>query len=318
MTTINVNSAVIGVALGIVMVGLLELSLNIYINNRCNVSLDYDKDLEDIMYNAYHQAKVKNGDVKLVQGFNIVKNTLPFENITIDPNDGGNCLGYCYVTRALFQNSLIRILRKKFKEIYDVSFLIDAELNGFTIKVVIAEDKTKYEVSQNVFEILKAVTYYQRNVNGSVFIYRSDQVMPKTYSDKKSAIRYHKRYLLSKIRIIKSNMCKTMDLDKLILSKLDGNKLVIVGLGGHDKIANMAHCVLAYKYEMLDNDEIKIFVYDSNIPITEDNDVSQLIFILFKLVKGEWQYVYRPYIEKDFYIDCNFNSYVPGATIIFM
>lgn len=195
---------------------------------------------------------------------------------------------------------------------------MDAELNGFSIKVVKTNNKIKYEVSQNVFEILKAVTYYQRRVNGYLFMYRSAQVMPKTYSDNRSAIRYHNRYLLSKIRIFKSNMCKTMDLNKLILSKIDSNKLVIVGMGGHDKIANMAHCVLAYKYEMLDNDEIKIFVYDSNIPITEDNDVSQLIFILFKLVKGEWQYTYRPFIEKDFYKDYNFNSYVPGATIIFM
>ncbi|MBU3161354.1 hypothetical protein KPL37_16725 [Clostridium frigoris] len=316
MTTINMNDVVIGITLGMVVFVLLELCIIIYVSNRCNVSLDYDKELDEIMCNAYLQAKVKNGDVKLVQGFNVVKNTLPFDNITIDPNDGGNCLGYCYVTRELFQNSLIKILRKRFKEIYDVSFLMDSELNDFTIKVVKTKNKIKYEVSQNVFEILKALTYYQRRLNGYLSMYRSDQVMPKTYSDNGSAIRYHNRYLLSKIRIFKSNMCKTMDLNKLILSKIDSNKLVIVCMGGHDK--NIAHCVLAYKYELIGDEEIKIFVYDSNIPITEDNDVSQFIFILFKLVKGEWQYTYRPSIEKDIYIDYNFNSYVPGATIIFM
>ena len=312
------NDVVIGVTLGMVVFVLLELCIIIYVYNRCNVSLDYDKELDEIMCNAYLQAKVKNGDVKLVQGFNVVKNTLPFDNITIDPNDGGNCLGYCYVTIGLFQNTLIRVIRKKFKTIYDISFLMDAELNSCTIKVVKTNNKIKYEVSQNVFEILKAVAYYQRRVNGYLYMYRSDQVMPKTYSDNRSAIRYHNRYLLSKIRIIKSNMCKTMDLNKLLLSKIDSNKLVIVCMGGHDKKGNIAHCVLAYKYELLGNDEIKIFVYDSNIPITKDNDVSKSIFILFKLIKGEWQYTYRPFIEKDIYIDYNFNSYVPGATIIVM
>ena len=319
MTTINSKAVVEGIVLGILLYVSVTLGIIIYVSNKYNISLNYDKDLDEFMYNAYQQAKGKKGNVKLVKGFNIVKNTLPFANITINPKEGGNCLGYCYVTRELFQDTLIKSLRKHFKEVYNISFLSDAELNLYTIDVVKTKNKITNEVSKNVFEILKAVTYYQRRVDNSFFIYRSDQVMPKTFLSKRSGITYHIRCLKNKMGIIKSNMYKTIDLNELLLNKIDGNSLVIIGISGYDKKNNIGHCVLAYKYEILSNDEIKVFVYDCNIPITEDDiNVPNQVFILFKLVKGEWQYIYRPFIEKDYYIDSDFNSYVPGVTIKFM
>jgi hypothetical protein len=314
----NIKQIVIDFLMSIVIDTLFFLILNECISKRYAISKDYNKELDAFMYNAYNQSKDKHGTIKSVDGFNVVKNTLPFPNITIDPKDEGNCLGYCYVTRELFQDTLIKIFRRNFKKVYDIKFLKDKELNAFTIREIKINNKIRYEISKNVFEILKAVTYYQLRVNKSTFKYSSDEVMPKIFRCKRTATTCHFIYLISRMGFLKMKMHKKLDLHELLLKRLDANKLVIISMNGLNKKANEGHSVLAYKYEMISDDEIKVFVYDCNIPITEDSNISDSVFILFKLIDGEWQYIYRPLIGIDYYIDCDYNSYAPQATIKFM
>lgn len=285
----------------------------IRVNSRHLVRQECDKQLDQFMYNAYNEAKGKVGEVKAIKGFNIVDNTLPFCNISINPKDKGNCSGYCYVTRELFQNTLIKTLRKNFKKVYDVSFLNDANLNIYTIEEIITEDTIEYEVSKDVLEILKAVAYYHKRAK-----IKSYQIMPKTYYSNGEAIGYEISYLASRVIPLKWKLYKTMDLKELLLNKLDANKLVMIAMCGYNKKGTSGHCVLAYKYEILGSDEIKVYVYDCNIPVTEENNVAECIFILFKLLEGEWQYIYRPFIEAEYYSDKNYNSYAPGSTIKFL
>lgn len=311
------KEVVIGIALGMVVNVSLVLSIIIYITNKYKISLNYDKDLDEFMYNAYHQAKRKKGNIKSVEGFNIVNNTLPFHNITIDSKDEGYCLGYCYFTRTVFEGDLIKILRKYFKEVYNVSFLINAELNIYTINEIRTEDKVKYEVSKNIFEILKAVSYYQRMVESKGLFFKCDWVMPKIYISTRSAVNFHFRYLFSRMRIYRARIYNKLDLNKLLLQKLEANELVMIGMNGYCIERDVGHCVLAYKYEILSDDEVKVFVYDCNIPITGENDVAD-VFILFKLFNGEWEYLYRPVIDNtDYYKDCNYSSYSQESVIIF-
>lgn len=318
MITINIKAVVIGIVLGIAVSVSIILSISIYVLNKYRIFNSYDRELDDYMYNAYNKAKLKQGNVKIVEGFNIVNNTLPFHNITINPNDEGYCLGYCYFTRAVFQGTLIKILRKHFKEVYDVSFLITKELNMYTINEVRMEYKVKYEVSKNIFEILKAVRYYQIMINNKGLFYKSDMVLPRRYMSKKSCLMIQFKYLLSRLRVYKTRMYYKLELDKFLLQRLEVNELVIIAMNGYGKCRNTGHCVLAYKYEVLSNDEVKVFVYDCNIPIIDENNVSDDIFILFKLINGEWEYLYRPFTDRDYYIDSNYNSYSPEAVIDFI
>lgn len=318
MRAINIKTAVIGIALGILVDVSFGLSVVIYATKKYNVSTDYDKGLEESMYSAYHQAKGKKGTIRSVDGFNVVNNTLPFHNITIDPKDEGYCSGYCYFTRELFYGRLVKVLRKHFKEVYNLSFIMDVELNMYTIKTVRTEDKVKYEVSKNIFEILKAVSYYQRMIENKGLFLKSDRVMPKRYIGMKTAVMSHYNYLLSRMRIYRTRIHNKLDLNKLLIQKLEANELVIIGMNGYNKNRSRGHSVLAYKYEILSDDEVKVFVYDCNIPITHENDVGDDVFILFKLINAEWEYLYRPVIDNiDYYKDSDYNSYSQESVIIF-
>ncbi|WP_315080557.1 hypothetical protein [uncultured Clostridium sp.] len=318
MITINIKDVVLGIVLGILVHVSFVLSIIIYVTKKHKVSINYDKDLDKFMDNAYHQAKWKKGNIKLVDGFNIVNNTLPFHNITIEPKDEGYCLGYCYFTRAVFERNLPKIIRKYFKEVYNVSFLINAELNIYTINEIRTEKKVKYEVSKNIFEILKAVRYYQRMIENKGLFYKSDGVMPQRYISIKTAVMFHFKYLLSKMRIYRVKIHNKLDLNKFILQKVEANELVMIRMNGYCIERDVGHCVLAYKYEILSDDEVKVFVYDCNIPITYENDVADDVFILFKLINGEWEYLYRPVIDNtDYYKDSNYNSYSQESVIVF-
>ncbi len=101
----------------------------------------------------------------------------------------------------------------------------------------------------------------------------------------------------------------------LIKEKIDNNELAIIGVASN---IGGGHALLVYGYEVIDENNIKFYVCDSNYPIKPgyEKEYMENISILFtKDVDGEnWGYIYSPTIESNEVITF-FNSFIPGTNL---
>lgn len=101
----------------------------------------------------------------------------------------------------------------------------------------------------------------------------------------------------------------------MIKDKIDNNELAIIGVNNN---AGGGHALLVYGYEVIDENNIKFYVCDSNYPIKPgyEKEYMENISVLFtKDVDGEnWGYIYSPTIESNEVITF-FNSFIPGTNL---
>lgn len=183
---------------------------------------------------------------------------------------------------------------------------------------------TKYKKNArntDVVQILKAIEFYQAQYDSNRRNFKLISSLPCVYKEKIDAISYNlANFLLNWDSRSKYKRIKRII--NIILDKLCKNELVILGI--YNNTYNSGHAVLAYKYEKIDAYTIKVYVYDSNIPLMKETDeestkinedIKNKAYILFKNISHKWQYVYSPIINGNYIYQGIMNSYVPDTLI---
>lgn len=114
-----------------------------------------------------------------------------------------------------------------------------------------------------------------------------------------------------------------------LLGNLKNNVPMILGVWK----GSSGHSLLAYKYEKMADDTIKVYVSDSNIPLLEERnwmteseksclnqynqDVCDNVFVLFKYNQelDKWVYAYNPYLNGNYVYGSGYNFYIPNHYI---
>ena len=305
--------------------------------------------LDDIL----EESRNKSGYKKIVKDFDMKQDTFRFKNFaTYESN--GNCFGIV-AFEMLYNNKNMSIIEdNKVSCKYDgplseVSFTEDdmnklfPDCNGDyeynTDRVYVKRNNNYYNSliksafhgvfnsydedkyiktptgefsSDNFNEIINSISYLQNNYqNKLLFRYCSDE------------------YYTTDPSIIDSDYKNNDNIFNIrsILDSIDNDKLVTICI-----LNNIAgHAMLGYGYELIDENNIKVYVSDPNFTLYSgelsdneqniNNDIISSSYILFTkdILQDNWSYKYRPSIEgKDPYDDSVysfFNSFLPGTII---
>lgn len=298
------------------------------------------RSLEEVYNN---NSKVK-GRKKVIENFDLSSDSLPFANFKSKTSPGGNCEGYNIYEMLYFNNQLESFLGKDKKTTY-VGNLGELELLEEDVNLVYTEGAYYYKY--DVEETEKTPKDYKKIIKKAYGLGNNEKYkIEQDFTDKEFKNKEFKNILEDIIYLqdnkgyisyrtlpynstspgdkIKGNEDKYDKADvSLIKETIDNNKLIEVaimnGIGGHS--------FLAYGYEYIDDNNIKIYVKDSNLPLihkatlTEDDkrinkEIEENCYILFTkdILKDDWSYIYQPIINgKELY--GYFNSFVPGTNL---
>lgn len=326
----RVACAIIGAAITLLIMAMLGY-FDVYEDTKVNQK-EITENIKIINDKSKIYNEVKNDKDKVVEGFSLEKDTVPFGNFGSVYSHGGNCAGIALLELFAFTNRIDRdikidgkilgplkaplgnyilsdkeknTLAKILKNTYNEDILFDLSYND---KQEIKFDYSKYLENKELAEVYNYITYYQVNQNN----FQKEYV----YSDK----------LLNK----KNKSITEFDIKKDILNKIDNNEPVGIGITGN---ILGGHAVLAYGYKIIDENTIKIYVADSNRPILADpktdadktyNEEVRGINILFLRKGNIWNYAFNPNVKTQkevdqdadgYYYNGEFNSYLKGATL---
>lgn len=285
------------------------------------------KNYEEIV-KVNEEKKNRNGvEKKTVEAFDILTDTFRFKNFVTQKSTKGNCEGYTMYEIQHFNNhttenlSSYRLSADDIKKLYwdgtAVADLSDIEQIDYkkTVKEALGmcnnEKQENIEVRYNdntelndkkIDEIIKEISELQsNNYNDPVYSQYSSQMF----------------YSSNPIELSNSEKSNNKSANpEIIKNFIDNDKLVMVGIG-NEKLGG--HALLAYGYEVIDKNNVKIYVADSNLPIKEGKEEEYIdsMYILFtkEIVDGTWSFIYRPTIEGKI-IYRYYNSFVPGTTFI--
>ncbi|MFA9397835.1 MAG: hypothetical protein ACERKV_06175 [Clostridiaceae bacterium] len=308
-----------------------------------------------------HEENMKGDTIKSVEEFNIQQDTFSFRNFGSRASSGGNCFGFAYVEKMYFLGDIKRSQEndenifgydfvninkplgnykmdqdeidniygsldnenldsydKFVKLFYDAYKPLDTNLLTLYNNVLFWE-KINFEdiKDQDMRQVLLAINYYQikqSNIKPNIFY------MPKVYKSKNQIRMYRWDYLGNNILNFfkKDNTVYKFNINvKDITGKIDNNKPILMAISS----GTSAHAILGYAYEYVNNDILKVYVSDSNLPLFNNESKAFYInekingntFIVFKKINNEWQYKYDPYINNKYIYEHQFNSYMMGS-----
>lgn len=298
---------------------------------RSNITNIESKIVNLSYYNNSDKVLNCKSDIHCAEGFDIIKNTLPFKNFGTVQSPDGNCKGYSIFEMLCYENKLdtLSINDEKVK-----SNLGEYHLNSNDKKLLygkgnieefnliknenkpdykkcinkVLNNNSKEENKENLFDINQKMSDNQID----------DIVKDIATIQNKSTDELEKEglyistespyYKLLMGYIIKNNKNIVAD----ITNAIDNNNLAVICLSNN--IVG-GHAILAYAYQKVDMDTFKVYVSDSNFPIVQDNSITideykEHSYMLFKKESGKWIYIYEPsYHGYELYY--NYNSYIP-------
>lgn len=330
------------VILASIIVSVLKIIGEVEFSKASNVIVDQMEKLEGKSL----QMEYTNGETKYVDNFDISKDTLPFKNFSTTKSMGGNCEGFSAFELLTFEGKLqdkINIDRN----------LSEYHIESNDIQKVYGKDE-KYEYQEAINEDIKKNKSDDISIDGSEKIFRNliKQAVGKSSVEKTknreqyfnetklengdveailmniSEIHESKEYCvletmpyypseIDNIKDIQENKnYKTLD-PNVITQKIDNNKLVEIGIT-NTRISG--HALLVYGYEIVNKNNIKFYVCDSNLPINYNqstdinNEIKKKEYVLFtKDILGDnWSFIYEPNIngKKPYF---KYNSFLPGT-----
>lgn len=355
------------------MIDLLNF-LIVITHNIVHKSYLIDKNLKKMseLYDIYKRMLEVRGKTYKVKDFDIYDNVFSFKNIGTNINKEGNCFGFIYLIKGIFNDEIPKRIVKNGKEVYDISF-INKSINEYKITDEIVQlvyddiyncvnekdcteisyDKATFLYNENfmellepkeiykrffdddsemftrykmndentdISEILKAIEYYQNEIDRHKCRFKISFSYRQVFRSKSDA----KDYFYATLQLVLNKNIKFRSVKYIrdqIINKINNHKLVVVLI---NSIKFGGHAILAYKYEIIDDDIFKIYIYDCNMPLFNENseinmainkDIINNTYILFVKLKGKWQYIYCPLIKGNFIYEGKYNSYVPDTEL---
>lgn len=287
--------------------------------------------------------------VKSLQGFVPKKDRLPLVN-TKTETSGGLCLGISMYEKMNYLDTLKDLNIPPFDKLEG----IDLDLNKKddlslyfpkgTDKGVLWGGLEKEDVRVNTDITLlykKSVGYYTEHLQ-DLTRYMEDNALARVLNTI-SALHYIgnkkvfegvtiKPYIsnnlttYSKYRFGHDRFSESFT-PELITQKIDQDIPVVIAFFVAE---DPGHAVMAYKYEELEGNIVKVYVSDSNLPLLDETsaddkafaqrynqDVNTNGYILFHMNEEThfWEYIYNPVINTNYFYRGEYNSYIPGTTI---
>ncbi len=305
-------------ALGAILAIVSMIKFGFYAMNKEKILEDYK---EIVNINEKYK-KIDGLSRKDIEGFDLEKYTFPFSNFSSDLSPGGNCEGMTYY-----------VLKNFLYEKKEIGNLI---VSDFDSKILYNDGNIKADLSEinsdiDYENILKKAFRLKSNKSNKEWNYSSEIKFENkelesilsdisniqsnreymNYSVYETNPYYSSKVYLAGLDIYENRKSAT---PQLIVDLIDSNKPVMLGLAT-DNIGG--HALLAYGYERIDDNNIKVYVYDSNLPFKKELSTEyNNIYMLFTkdLDSENWCYIYRPTIEgKAIY--SNYNSVIPGSNM---
>lgn len=295
------------------------------------INLDY--------YDYKNNPNLEHGELK---DFSVSTNLVSFKNFGTESNQNGVCAGIALFEKFNYMSELKKVNSK-----------IDESVD---LKEISLSDK-EIEVMYGKIQPVKLDKFYiayseQRKNNDAEYIVKY-HLGEKTNSDFNSKIEDAKKAeVLNTINLLATNQFDYMkknfmenrstngsELVKSIISsvakntdfRIDLNYItsmikedepVVVGIG----TPKDGHAVLGYKYEYIDKNTVKLYVYDPNMPFPEgetgdesniSEDIKNNMFILFNRAdeKSKWEFIYNPRLNGSYIYRGKYNSFVEGTTM---
>lgn len=335
---------IIGLAIiiSLITIGVLNIIKEIEFNKVSDIIVDQMEKLEGKSV----QMEYTNGKTKYVDNFDISKDTLPFKNFSTSKSIWGNCEGFSAFELLEFEGKLQN-------KINIDKNLSEYHIESNDIQTVYGEDE-KYEYQEAINEGIKKNKSEDISIDNSEKTFQNliKQAVGKSKVEKTknrkqyfnetklensevekilmniSEIHESKDYCILETRpyypseidnikdIQENKKYKTLD-PNVITQKIDNNKLVEIGIT-NTRISG--HAILVYGYEIVDKNNIKFYVCDSNLPINDNqstdinNEIKKKAYVLFTkdILGDDWSFIYEPNIngKKPYF---KYNSFLPGT-----
>lgn len=299
------------------------------------------------MVNLNKDIQNKKGEIKIVANFELEKDTLPFKNFRTSKSPGGNCEGYSMYELLKFEGKLKEFLGDNIngsgeEEISELEFS-DKDIDN--IYNVAKDDMINYYYNYDALEGRKI--NYEGLLKKAYGFDREKETKIKSDFNAKEFDNKELKNILKDIEYIHSNKKYTIyetnpyyttnpkenknhinskysfgDID-FIKSNIDNDKLIEIAISN----SVSGHSLLAYGYDRIDENNYKVYVNDSNIPIIKkDNltpedekvneDIKNNFYILFTkdILQDQWSYIYQPSINGN-ELYGYFNSFLPGTKL---
>lgn len=283
--------------------------------------------------------------------YDIEKDKLKISNVGSYNSTGGMCLGFSMFEKFNYMDALQELNERLPEEIrlsdpsrQDLgNILLDEEDNlrlygGSRLKAgtwVNLDSKTQYDIYTRAYrvkredfsakvkndqarEILNAINYIQGVANSNREEYPQIEIKPNAYVELSTAVYFNHP---------KRKIKETLE-PSLITEKIDADEPVVIGINN----IRDGHALMAYAYDYVAEDVLKIYVSDSNYTILDEEtkdeerlkniksfnqDVRENIYIL--CVKDRetdrWEYIYNPRVNHNYTYEGGYNSYIPDTSI---
>lgn len=326
-----------------------------------NFNVRYNK-ATDLIINKIHELenindKMRNteNDIKIVNNFNIERDTFQFRNFPSSFSQGGCSRAILGIELLNFEGRLINkniitkplneyvINQKDLEAVYGEGETLQYR-NNFQFDITdkdISEGRTN-EIYKDIIDITTGRKKNNKKSKKRDVYFDEAKIKDKELenilleiSKHQQIINYYPDLVYSKVNYEKNinsladgfdNIDVNYSTDTIvrnILDRMNDEKLVEVTISNKYR----AQSLLIYGYDMVDSNNIKFYVADCNIPINKNqtekvnNDIKNNGYMLFTkdvLNKdNEWSYIYQPVInDKPMYL--NYNSFIPGTRFILM
>lgn len=184
----------------------------------------------------------------------------------------------------------------------------------------------KYDINKSfehqtgdIKKIIDAISYIHKNADTVYKGIKEKCTVPYLYNSRENYIIQYGTYWMGNLNPF-NNTTKSTELNmESLMERLHNDEPLGIGFYSHGQASG--HVVLAYKYEIISENELKIYVADSNFPINNSNteyakiynrELENNDYIVFKKVNGIWQFKYEPNILQTRYKGV-YNSYIPDT-----
>ncbi|SHI35929.1 hypothetical protein SAMN02745163_00085 [Clostridium cavendishii DSM 21758] len=352
--------SIIGVLISIVIIVCFILPLDMYIiNNKNYKEMAYMKEANEFLNERSDVSNRVN--TKLIKDFDLRKYTISFKNMKNDFSTEGNCFGIAYIEKMNYlgklpknkenegdllgyditkinksigdynmdEDSINKIYglnhdknldsRDKFNSLfYDDYKPKDLDLNSLYTLLFNKQQQSYDDIKQkDIKEMLQAITYYQ---------FKQKDIKPKTeyipyvalgrLDAINNELYYYGKRIKSILGIDKYAIEKEININDFVTPLEKGEPLVVSVFNNSG-----GHALLAYGYEVVGEDYLKIYVKDNNIPLFSNKnelnavnyEIKNNCYILLKKINNKWYFKYDPIINNKYIYEHKYNSYMPDA-----
>lgn len=301
-----------------------------------NESIEKAKKLEELNF-KYRDKHSQNEYT--IKNFSIEKNTLGFKNFGTQDSKNGQCEGISYFEKFVYANSLSSFSSGKFN--FNNRDLGSIKLSKNDAKTMYGDkdDPYNYSTFKDMkgdidFEFIYDVaTGRKTKPSGKNHTFKISQIQDKNLANLINIIEelqknkgfsrytiepYYSTYeTLEGADILKKY--RKIDINLIVDNMKKDNPVVFAMLN-----PTGGHAVLAYKYEFIDQNNLKLYVSDSNLPYNSNSDAKKDInkdivnndYVLFTkdILNNDWSCIYEPVIgNKKVYGE--YNSFIPNTYI---